>query len=144
MTLEWSKATLNLACGSYSVVVDPAFGNLLTIQGQFISAQAPANASVGTINPVFTLSRDSNQTQAATTSITLTIKIPKMTSLQLESKASIKETYTIGQKEKSIAFPAYSCLPLGCVKDLDYTVQLISKKPDARFEQNSNFNRQIN
>jgi hypothetical protein len=34
----------------------------------------------------------------------------------------MKETYTIGQKEKSIAFPTYSCLPLGCVKDLEYTV----------------------
>jgi hypothetical protein len=73
MTLEWTKAPLNFACGSYSVVVDQAFGNLLTIQGQFISAQAPANASKGTINPVFTLSRDSNQTQNTTTSITLNV-----------------------------------------------------------------------
>ena len=56
--------------------------------------------------------------------------------LKLASEAKIKVAYTIGKNEQKITFPTYSCLPQGCLLDLDYVVALISKKTDIRFTNN--------
>ncbi len=53
--------------------------------------------------------------------------------MTLVSESKIKTRYTIGKSAQKITFPTYSCLPKGCVLDLDYVVALISKKTDTRF-----------
>ena len=54
------------ACGTYSVVVESEFADILKIEGQKVVAQAPIETKLGIFNPVFTLRRDSNINQAIT------------------------------------------------------------------------------
>ena len=132
------------ACGTYSVVVESEFADILKIEGQKVVAQAPLETKLGIFNPVFTLRRDSNINQAITATISLTIKRPLMTALVLNEQAKRVATYTIGFNEFKVSFPTYHCLPCGCIFSLEYETQLISKTPDAKFATNHNFNQQSN
>ena len=75
------------ACGTYSVVVESEFADILKIEGQKVVAQAPLETKLGIFNPVFTLRRDRNINQAITATISLTIKRPLMTALVLNEPA---------------------------------------------------------
>ena len=132
------------ACGTYSVVVESEFADILKIEGQRVVAQAPLETKLGIFNPVFTLRRDRNINQAITATISLTIKRPLMTALVLNEPAKSVATYTIGYNELKVPFPTYHCLPCGCIFSLEYETQLISQTPDAKFATNQNFNQQSN
>jgi hypothetical protein len=89
-----------------------------------------------------TLSRSSNASHASIVQLTVTIKRPLMTSLFLKTPIS-KVEYTIGKNEIKTTFPQYSCLPKGCDFTLDYVLELVSKKTDARFIDNPHLNKQV-
>ena len=97
---------------------------------------------IGTFNPIVTLSRNSNTAHVTTVTLTITIKRPIMTSLFLKTAPKSKVDYTIGKSEIKAAFPEYSCLPKGCAFTIDYVVELVSKKIDARFSDNPYLNKQ--
>ena len=85
-------------------------------------ALAPQTVTtLGTFNPVFTLKRDSNHTQATTVSLSLTIKDPLTTSLafKLTSDTFYFETELTGNQVE-FNFPAITWAPINADKKISF------------------------